>query len=87
VNDEAARQSRLATSLNSPELDDTSEPARIPVLRIEFELEGGAKVMNSRDLTSAEIVRLVDWISNRATFPGLAAWADRLLTAREEWAA
>ena len=87
MNDNGARQSPAATTRNSPGADDTSEPGRIPVLVVEFPLEGVPRALNSRDLTNDDVVRLTDWISSRATFPGLATWAARLLAVREEWAA
>ncbi|HEX5173659.1 MAG TPA: hypothetical protein VFV91_05890 [Gaiellaceae bacterium] len=85
-NDNEACQSPAATNhLNSPEPDDISEPERIPVLVVEFPLEGTPRALNSRHLSDDDVRRLTDWISSRATFPGLAHWADRLLTCRSEW--
>jgi hypothetical protein len=84
-NDEAARQSRPATTINSPRAEDSSEAERIPVLVVEFPLEGTPRALNSRDLSDDEVRRLTDWISSRAFFPGLRTWATRLLAVRGEW--
>jgi hypothetical protein len=92
--DERRPARNAAATINSPGADDISDPGRIPhgavripVLIVEFPLEGTPRALNSRDLSDDDVRRLTDWISNRATFPGLTTWATRLLAVRGEWTA
>jgi hypothetical protein len=77
-NDNEARPSPVATSLNSPGADDTSPRGDIPALVVVFELERKPRALNARDLSEAELSRIIDWIvshdGGRLAFENWLEW-------------
>jgi hypothetical protein len=57
-----------------------------PALVIAFELERRPRAVNANELTEAELVRLVDWISSHGHM-NLDEWLGRQLARRERRAA
>jgi hypothetical protein len=54
----------------------------VPALVVRFELEGPARAVNARELSEAELVRIIDWLKAHNLGLSLDAWLDRHLISR-----